>query len=446
MICGSLEVPENHFLPASKKIKISYAVLKAKNRKPRADPVIFFSGGPGSSSLRSGLLRFLSNMPIRQDRDIIAFDQRGINHSSGLPDIGLEVFQAMAADVDIAKEQKLIETILKKYKEKFEADGIDLANYNSIQSAHDVALLMNSLKYDKYNLFGISYGTRLARLVQDMFPEKVKTVILDSPNLMTDDFLIDRITGYSRAAEKIFKFCETDKDCSAKYPNLRTDYASSIKSLQTKPLRIDVEGDAFYLNSQDAMFFLRHRLYRNDAKEAFPAFVEALKNSEKKPILEAIISEKEDVQDGGFNTSMFLAVSVFESMNEANTSDVIKNVYSQHPNFPEKLGFFTNLYQEGMKWHNGRLPISQRKFNISSIPTVIFVNQYDPVTPPENGPLFKEKLTNSRLYILDEAGHSGGDNDCKMKVMTALMDDPAFDPTAKCLRLYKPSSDPEHKN
>lgn len=434
--CGKLLVPENHDVPEGRKITISYVILKAKSKKTKDDPIIYFSGGPGGSSLSIGTTRFLGNSPLNKDRDVILFDQRGINLSSGLPDIGPDIFQAMAADADIKKERKLISEVLKKYKQKARKAGIELGDYNSFQNARDVGEMMKKLGYKKYNLFGISYGTRLARLIQDLFPEKVKTVTLDSPNLMTDDFLTDRMKGYSAAAEKTFKACENDQQCRSKYPNLRKDYETVLKDLKKKPMAIDVDGEIFSVNAPDAMYFLRRRLYSNRAKEVFPKLIKAFQTSEKETIRQAVRAEKQLVNPSSFNTSMFLAVSTFESMNPANTQKVIDKMYAELPHYPAQLAFFTNLYIEGKTWHSKFLPMGKRKFNKSDVPTIIFVNQFDPVTPPENGSLFQKKLTKSHLFILDVGGHSGGDFNCKMKVMAEFMNDPKKQLDGSCLKLF----------
>jgi hypothetical protein len=124
-------------------------------------------------------------------------------------------------------------------------------------------------------------------------------------------------------------------------------------------------------------------------------------------------------------------------MNPANTPEVIDKLYRELPHYPAQLAFFTNLYVEGKRWHSKFLPLDKRKFSRSDVPTMIFVNQYDPVTPPENGPLFQKKLTNSYLYTLDVGGHSGGDFQCKMRVMTEFMNDPAGTPDSGCLKLFE---------
>jgi len=134
---------------------------------------------------------------------------------------------------------------------------------------------------------------------------------------------------------------------------------------------------------------------------------------------------------------MFLAVSAFESMDPSNTPEAIRKMYGELPHFPDRLAFFTNLYIEGMGWHGKSLPIEDRRFKTSAVPTMIFVNQYDPVTPPENGRLFERQLDRSHLFVIDQGGHGGGNFQCKMKMMTAFMDDTGKRPDPSCMKLYK---------
>jgi pimeloyl-ACP methyl ester carboxylesterase len=79
----------------------------------------------------------------------------------------------------------------------------------------------------------------------------------------------------------------------------------------------------------------------------------------------------------------------------------------------------------------------ERKFEKSDTPTLIFVNRYDPVTPPENGRLFMENLSQGHLLILDEGGHGQGNQQCKETVMIDFMNAPDSLPDVSCLNVYK---------
>lgn len=437
MKCGYVEVPENYQRPEGRKIKIAYVVLKARNTDQENYPLIYFSGGPGGISLAEGSVKRWSEIPINDDRDIILFDQRGINYSTALPDIGPELFEVMAADADVEQEKKQFAEVLKSYQKKFREEGIDIGSYNSFENARDVGELMSYLGYKKYNLFGVSYGTRLARIVQDMFPEKIHSVILDSPAPLNTDFLISRLESYSLSLQRVFDFCKTDPGCSKKYPELKKKYIAAISSLKEKPIEVVIEGKPFFVNAQDAVYFLRRRLYRGDSRENVPAFIMALSKREGEAVIEDINYEK-NIMTPFINTSMLLAVENHEQFDKKYTSKVIDSIYKTLPLFPARLGFFTALYEAGQNWHDNRLPYEKRVFNRSDVPTLIFVNQYDPVTPPEYGAVFKERLTNSELYILDQGGHGALNNECGMQVMTDFMNTANKDELdTSCLELYK---------
>jgi pimeloyl-ACP methyl ester carboxylesterase len=135
---------------------------------------------------------------------------------------------------------------------------------------------------------------------------------------------------------------------------------------------------------------------------------------------------------------MLLSVEKYENFDPDNTTNVIEESYKNYPLIREKMGFFDAFYQAGRNWHTSSLPMEDRRFRNSDIPTLIFVNRYDPVTPPENGTLFMENLSQGTLLILDEGGHgSSGDDSCINQVMIDFMNDPQGSLDDSCLNLYK---------
>ncbi|MGB4973429.1 MAG: alpha/beta fold hydrolase, partial [Cyclobacteriaceae bacterium] len=201
--CGYLTVPENHDDPDSKKIKIAYVILHAEDADSKEYPVIYLSGGPGSSAIDSARINRWYSHPFRAQRDIILLDQRGIGYSSPLPNLYMELNDIMAKDLTAEEEQLSIEKLMVDYAQKCKEQQIDLANYNTFQNAMDVGALMDRLAYEKYNLYGVSYGTRLARVTQDMFPERLNSVTLNSPNPIKGDMLVDRLNSYSLALSRV---------------------------------------------------------------------------------------------------------------------------------------------------------------------------------------------------------------------------------------------------
>jgi pimeloyl-ACP methyl ester carboxylesterase len=433
---GAIWVPEDHEHPEGRKLQLTYAVLGRKNKGSRAFPVILFSGGPGEQSLQPGLVDFLLTHPFLEDRDIILFDQRGIGYSSPLPDMSFDTFMVMAEDADPIRERKLMDSVVQKYRELCAAGDIRPEYYNTVQNAHDVGQLFKHLGYGKYNLFGGSYGTRLARVVQDLYPGFVHASILDSPSPLNGDFLLDRLESYSMALERILAHCFKTPECNQAYPDLRGMYLRAIEKLKENPIKVRVNDSIdFSINAQDGIYLIRRLLYMGDSKEKAPALIRALYEGSG-PVIQEVLAFEWQIT-GSLNMSMLLSVEKFENFNPGNTARAISTRYSRYPLIPVKLGYFDALYQAGQHWHLGHMPLSSRKFEPSDIPTLIFVNRFDPVTPPENGELFLKDLPRGHLLILDEGGHGQGNRECKEQVMLKFMDAPHSSPGASCLNLYR---------
>ena len=434
---GAILVPENHDNPDGKKIQITYIVIKAKDTLSSSEyPMIFFSGGPGGNTLSPGMIQFLKEHPLRNERDIILFDQRGIGYSSAMPDMSFDAFIIMAEDANEEEELALTVNMISKYKKMCEEQGISPEYYNTIQNAKDVGMLFSHLGYEKYNLFGGSYGTRIARVVQDMFPEYIHSSVLDSPAPLSGDFLINRLDSYSLALSRIFEFCDNDPDCKREYPSLKEDYFKAISILEEKPLKTSLNDSInVTINAQDGIYLLRRLLYQSNSREKAPELIKAFAEGGGDVINQVLGFEYQ--LTGGLNLTMLLSVEKYENFNPANTPEVILKNYNKYPLIPVKLGFFDAFYSAGANWHSNNLPLEDRKFQDSDVPTLIFVNRFDPVTPPKNGVLLQENLTNGTLLILDEGGHGGGNQECKDKVMINFMNNPNAKPDVSCLNLFE---------
>lgn len=432
---GAILVPENHEEPDGTKIQLTYIVLKAKKASTTSFPIVYLSGGPGAKTLSKDRVFSLLQSPLREQRDIILFDQRGIGYSSAMPDLSSGAFEILTKNANAAEELAMMAHLIDEYKERCKTKNIRPEFYNTMQSARDVGMLFEHLGYKKFNLMGTSYGTRLGRVIQDLFPNYVHSSVLDSPAPLSGDFLLDRIDSFSLALGRIFNYCSNDPHCTSQYPKLKEDYFKAIATLEEKPLVVMLNGSLeVFINAQDGIYLLRRLLYTNKSREKAPELIMAFLEGGK-PILEEVLQYERELA-GRLNYTMLLSVEKYENFNPDNTPQVIKDHYTQQTLLPTKLGFFDAFYQAGMNWHGGSLPREERKFNDSDIPTLIFVNQFDPVTPPENGRLFMEKLSHGTLLILDEGGHGGGNRACKNQVIIEFMNNPASRPGVACLNLF----------
>ena len=246
VICGTVSVPENYDDPDGNRIPLSFAVLKAVGDSPASDPIVFLHGGPGSGELLS-LTQFTEDFAtLRQNRDVVVFDQRGAGFSNEPVncDIALikreeeindAVAQASPEDADKVKQEKILEICAEAALER----GIDLAQYNTINNAQDVQNLVAALGYEEFNLYGHSYGTKLALETMRQQPTGLRSVILDSAVPPHVKFYSHPNEAAVEAAQALFAACAADNACSAAYPDLESRFNQLMAQLEDAPIALE---------------------------------------------------------------------------------------------------------------------------------------------------------------------------------------------------------------
>ena len=185
LFCGTVQVPEDNAKPDGKKITLKFSILKSWSQYPEPDPVVYLQGGPGGSAIDQIPLLANTFDAFRKTRDVVFWDQR----SAGLSGQSVKCFNALAANAAIiAKKQYTTTDISGANKDsntisdclrEVEAAGIDIAKYNTFENAKDVRTITRALGYQTYNLYGISYGTKLALETMRVAPEGIRSVVID---------------------------------------------------------------------------------------------------------------------------------------------------------------------------------------------------------------------------------------------------------------------------
>lgn len=254
--CGHIQVPENWSKPDGRQLEITWVVLKSTNPTPLADPILYLEGGPGGSALL-GIDAYAGQIfdEMREDRDIILFDQRGTQFSSPLQCSVLTVDDMFSAEVGNSDdsvaltqtydEQQLMQDArlavsadTRRCVNEMTARGIDLRQYNSVASANDAVALMQALGYPIYNLFGISYGTRLALVMMRDHPDAgIRSVVLDSSFPPEIPGFERFVTEAHEVVMQLFSDCKLDPVCNNAYPNLKERFKILLRNTEANPIQ-----------------------------------------------------------------------------------------------------------------------------------------------------------------------------------------------------------------
>jgi pimeloyl-ACP methyl ester carboxylesterase len=221
--CGKLKVPENYDDPNGRTIEVAAMVVKAPKNIDPANPVIFLSGGPGSPSLVH-VETLVTTPAIREvvvDRDWVFFDQRGGGRS--VPSLFCQ-----------PEDDYLIQ--IKKCRDRLQKEGVDLSQYNSARISSDIEALRKALGVKQWNVWGASYGARLAMTFARYYPASTRTVLVDGPYLPEDQERVEDMRGAEVVINRIFNKCANDSACSAKFPDLRSRFMTALPKIRQQPI------------------------------------------------------------------------------------------------------------------------------------------------------------------------------------------------------------------
>lgn len=238
VICGRVDVPENHANPDGPRIGLAFAVMKARTQSPVPDPVIYLHGGPGGGAVQAlaGIVHPLFD-GYRSRRDVVTFDQRAAGISSDMVTcfntLGGNILELLVPSTFTDDKQS---AFFQTCAQELAAKGNDLTAYNTTQNALDVAALMQALGYAAYNIYGVSYGTTLGLEVMRSAPEGVRSVVLDSVSPPQARVYDENAKPEEESIQAVLDQCAADAACAAAYPDLEAVLFRVAEQLQKAPI------------------------------------------------------------------------------------------------------------------------------------------------------------------------------------------------------------------
>jgi len=434
--CGYLIVPENRSKPGSPFIRIHAAVFKSKSPDPKPDPVIYIAGGGGVNQLvmAEHYLTHGGN-EILQDRDYIMYNQRGahLNKPSLVCPDATNLFWTLKKEGLDAHEQadRRIEKRLECHDGLLEK-GIDLAAYNTVETAADVADLRIALGYDEVNLYGTSSGTRTILTILRTRPEGIRSVILDSVYPPQVGLYSTVSLSADRVFSLLFEECAADPDCNQKYPDLEATFYQTVDTLNEEPARVALSQGEVLVDGGFFMDAVYISFYSATNVPMLPSRIDAASRGDftgLKGIMEGILSDTGTLIAIGFEWSLQCNEEVpFESYELGRELAV---------GLPPQVGEYYDSYFEFTlceSWQAGQADPVENMAVSSDLPSLVLAGQFDPVTPPEWGQMAAETLSNHYYYEFPGLAHGiMRSNVCGLEIGLQFLEDPASEPDASCM-------------
>ena len=437
--CGYLVVPENRAKSGSPLIQLHVAVFQSFAEGPEPDPVVHLAGGPGSSSLDvAGYLFGQGLDAVLDHRDFIFFDQRGTGHSSprlDCPERNALTPTLLSGTLSDNESLQAIVDAFRRCRDRLLSQGIDLSAYNSAASAADVNDLRTALGYDQLNLYGDSYGTRLALTVMRDYPEAVRSVVLDSTYPLEVNLYTALSPDAERAFNVLFEDCAADPACNAAYPDLRAVFYNLVNQLNTSPATVSLSvGGVDYpvsLTGDLLMDVLFAGLYNPAVTAYMPKMIYQIQRGEYSILRERLSLYFDTSSALGMGTSVQCAEEVpFNSAEDAFTA-----AQGLQPEitafFPQSVQYLFTVCQD---WIGVPPDPRENQPVTSDIPTLVLAGEFDPITPPAWGQMTAAHLNHSYYFEFKGNGHwVTRSSHCALSMTLAFLDNPVTPPDASCM-------------
>jgi pimeloyl-ACP methyl ester carboxylesterase len=229
--CGTMIRPLDPSGGEPGEIELRVAVVPALNLTPEPDPLVPIAGGPGQGSVDFYTAYSHAFEDVRRDRDILLIDQRGTGESSTMN---------CDFDEDLIEGEFSTELTIKYTRLCLEQLPHDPRFFTTSVAVTDMEAVRKALGYPALNLYGVSYGTRVAQHFARRYPDATRTVIIDGvvpPQLSLGPEIA---TESQRAVDKILARCREDEACNDRFPNIDEVFARIVAEVKEASIPIQV--------------------------------------------------------------------------------------------------------------------------------------------------------------------------------------------------------------
>ena len=412
--CGYVVMPENRAKPDGRTVQVAVAVFKSQYPNPHPDPVVVLSA-PGSTVIAnlgvglgpSGMATYFGN------RDVILVDLRGTGLSK--PSLACpEIWAAGLGILDRHPSQKQKDALAvqatRQCRDRLVRAGVDLNAYTTLSDAADVAAIGPALGYPSVDLYGLSYGTRLALTVMRLSPEHLRSVILDSVLPPQAALFAEDLASEGHALSAMVATCNADAVCRKEYPRFAGEFSALVQQLDAHPapIQITVPGVGTrnaLLTGGSLVWSALAMLYDPSASESMFKMIATASHHDYALAAQSLGTTMEYDNPSYLSAGAYFSMLCSEDAPYTSPAQITAAGQALPAGLrPDAVAGELAVLQDCQAWHVQPVPAWQKTAVRSSVPTLILSGEYDPAWPPTLGQLAARTLVHSYVVTFPSTG------------------------------------------
>jgi pimeloyl-ACP methyl ester carboxylesterase len=408
--CGTLSVAEDSSRPTGRRLALRVVVMPARRAPVADDPIFLLTGGPGMAA--TSMQRYANAVlgELRDTHDIVLIDQRGTGGSNPL-------------DCDLYADGHRAQPYLDPMfpVERVRACGqrlareVPLERYGTRDAVRDLDALRETLGAAQIDLYGVSYGSRVALEYMRAHPAHTRRAVLHGVVPPWVAITTGTAAAGERAASYAFALCALDATCHAAVPDPEGDVQTVLAALHRAPRPVTIwnwrrlQRERLMLTERGVAERLWAAAYSPSSFILLLPLVHRAAAGDAAPLARELAWQGQQRRTGR-SEGMMLAVLCAEDVPRLRPADTLASE-------PALLGapIERELIRACAVWPRG-VALAPAEPLASSIPTLILAGAVDPVAPVEWAQATHGALPRSEL-VIDSAGGHGSFGDAERRAL-----------------------------
>jgi pimeloyl-ACP methyl ester carboxylesterase len=415
--CGRTEVPISYDEPQGATLPLFLVRARWVQQTDRIGSLVINPGGPGGSGADAAIGSALT-LPedVLRRFDVVGFDPRGVGLSTPVECVPADLKDRLTAseprpstpeqvDEAFTFQQEVADGCAEEY-------GDALGTFNTVDTARDMDLLRQSLGDEQLTYLGYSYGTTLGSTYAELFPDRVRALVLDAAVDPDDD---PRAEAEQQATSLEASFDAFAANCIGLVagcplgPEPRRFVEELLVQAATTPIPSALPGETRQATPGVIMTAVLHSLYDTGRWPQLTQALAAARNGDAQAVFSLADAYWGRMPDGTYTNLMDANLAINCADTDPETAVSEEEVRTLATEWGQRFPLFGAGSAVGLRtcdvWEAERTPIPERDAE-GAAPILVIGNAGDPVTPLPGAVDMAEDLTSGVLLTWQGQGHT----------------------------------------